>query len=88
MNQTIILGTPSGVIITICYIWATILYVVMIAVILVFVYKRIRRCGYDDVIEDIELGPMPQRRTPHTVWIHRAIIISLNEKRNICHEAE
>ena len=72
----------------ILWVIATILYVVMIAVILVFVHKRIRGYGYDDVIEDIELGPMPQRRTPHTVWVHRAIIISLNEKRNICQEAE
>ena len=46
---------------------ATILYVVMVAVILVFVYKRFLRD--DDVIEDVELGPMPQRRTQHTVWV-------------------
>ena len=65
---------------------AAILWLVMIAVILVCVEIQILR--YNDVIDDIELGPMPQRRTSHTVWIHRAIIISLNEKRNICHEAE
>ena len=65
---------------------AAILWLVMIAVILVCVEIQILR--YNDVIDDIELGSMPQRRTLHTVWIHRAIIISLNEKRNICHEAE
>ena len=65
---------------------ATILCLVMISVILVCAKIQILR--YNDVTDDIELGPMPQRRTLHTVWIHRAIIISLNEKRNICHEAE
>ena len=65
---------------------ATILCLVMISVILVC--AKIQILGYNDVIDDIELGPMPQRRTLHTVWIHHAIIISLNEKRNICHEAE
>ena len=75
MNQEIIL-----------FVIATILYVVMIAVILVFVYKRF--LTDDDVFEDVELGPMPQRRTQHTVWVHRAICISLQEKRSICHEAE
>ena len=67
--------------------WAIVLlYLVMFTACLVCVCQRILRD--DGVIEDIELGPLPQRRRHHTVWIHRAIIISLNEKRNTCHETE